>query len=102
MLDQATHPQEPPDAVAHSRAGQLKRLARIRGQIDGIGRMIEQERDCTDILAQTAAVRAALRALESVILQRHVDHCLRDALNRGEGAEEQLSELLRIFRKVTA
>lgn len=77
------------------RQDERKRLARIRGQIDGIGRMIEEERDCVDVLAQTRAVHAALRKVEEQVLRRHVEHCVRDALKAGDASavQEKLQEL---------
>jgi CsoR family transcriptional regulator, copper-sensing transcriptional repressor len=79
--------------------GQLKRLARIRGQIDGVGRMIEQERYCIDILAQTTAIRAAIKSLEAAILEKHMAHCVHDAMTARGDADQKIQELLEVFKK---
>jgi CsoR family transcriptional regulator, copper-sensing transcriptional repressor len=78
---------------------QLKRLARIRGQVDGVARMIEEGRYCVDILTQTAAVRAALKSLETAILEKHMEHCVRDAMNGGGDSDQKIAELMAIFKK---
>lgn len=93
----------PRKAPAHpDHSGQLARLKRIRGQIEGIHRMIEDRRYCPEILVQTSAVRAALRSLEVTILREHVDHCVKHALRDAGGPDAKLKELLTIFQKLTA
>ena len=78
---------------------QLKRLARVRGQIDGIGRMIEEDRYCVDILVQLRAVHAALRKVEERVLRGHVEHCVAGALKAPDPAEGQakLDELFAVL-----
>ena len=52
-----------------------KRLSRIEGQVRGLGRMIDEDRYCIDIVTQLSAVRAALRRVEEEVLRDHVAHC---------------------------
>ncbi len=52
------------------------RVNRVAGQVAGIGRMIEDERYCVDILNQIAAARSALDALGVEILTRHLESCV--------------------------
>ena len=60
-------------------ARQVKaRIYRIAGQVNGIGRMVEEGRYCIDILNQIAAVRSALDALGITLLTRHLEHCVLD------------------------
>jgi CsoR family transcriptional regulator, copper-sensing transcriptional repressor len=80
---------------------QLKRLARIRGQIDGVARMIEDNRYCIDILTQTSAVRAALKSLEAAILEKHMAHCVREAMAAGDNAQVKIEELMTVFKKAS-
>ncbi len=87
---------EPTQFPDHSK--QLNRVARIKGQLDGVVRMIEEQRYCVDILTQTAAIRAALKSLEALILEKHIDTCVRQALVTDEDAEEKISELLRLYK----
>lgn len=57
----------------------LARIKRISGQTNGIGRMIEEDRYCVEILHQIAAARSALDQLGVQILTGHVESCLLDA-----------------------
>ena len=76
----------------------LKRLRRIEGQVKGIHKMIEEDKQCTDILTQVAAVRAAINSVGGIILQRHSKTCVRNALE-SESKEEVFEELLGTIQK---
>ena len=82
-----------------NRSAVLKRLARIEGQIRGVARMIEDDRYCIDIVRQLQAVRAALGAVETVVLEDHVDTCVDDALKGGDLARrrEKVEELVAVL-----
>jgi len=79
---------------------QLSRVNRIRGQIDGIGRLIEEKAYCPHILTQIQAARSALASLQAAILANHLEHCVRDGLRKNsEGDINNLvSELVSIFK----
>ena len=64
------------------------RLNRVGGQINGIRRMIEEDRYCVDVLTQTAAVTAAIRTIERIVMKNHLNTCVADAM-RSEDVEEQ-------------
>ena len=83
------------------RAGVSKRLARIEGQVRGLGKMIEDDRYCIDVLTQVKAVQAALRKVEGELLRDHADHCLADAIASGSMAEreQKVSELVTLLMK---
>lgn len=70
----------------------LKRLARIRGQVEGIARMVEDDRYCPDILQQFAAVHSALRSTEKRLLANHLDRCATRAIQQGGPAARQVRE----------
>ncbi len=79
--------------------GQLvRRLSRIEGQVRGIARMIEREEYCVDILQQTAALRAAVDAVSIMILEDHVQGCVRTAAERGE-ADQYVDEVVDVVRR---
>lgn len=63
-----------------------KRLRRVAGQVNGIERMVEEERYCIDILTQIAAVSTALDGVSVKLLEDHVRHCVGDALAAGDAA----------------
>jgi len=79
----------------------LNRLARITGQVQGVKRMIEEEKYCIDIITQIQAARSALRSLELKILEKHMQHCVNDAFTEGnqKEADEKITELLRVMKK---
>jgi CsoR family transcriptional regulator, copper-sensing transcriptional repressor len=77
------------------------RLRRIEGQVSGIRRMREEGRYCIEVLDQVAAVRAGLEAVALLILEEHVDGCVSQAVEQGEGhakAVELLSAVRRYVR----
>jgi DNA-binding FrmR family transcriptional regulator len=76
----------------------IRRLSRIEGQVRGIARMIERDEYCVDILQQTSALRAAVDALAVLVLEDHVQGCVRTAAERGE-AEEYVNEVLEVVRR---
>ena len=65
----------------------LNRLARIEGQVRSLREMVAAGRDCSDVLVQVAAVRAALDQAGRVILEDHMEHCILDAIEEGKGKE---------------
>jgi len=77
----------------------LTRLARIEGQVRGLGRMIEDDRYCIDIVTQIAAVRAALRRVEEEVLRDHIAHCVEHAIVSGNAAEQRrlIAELMDVL-----
>ncbi len=81
-----------------------KRLNRIEGQVRGIGRMVEEDRYCIDIMTQIAAVRAALKRVEEEILRDHVAHCVEHAIASGDQDEQRrkVSELLEVLARASA
>jgi len=81
--------------------GTLNRLARIAGQINGIKRMVEDEKYCIEIITQIQAARSALRSVELKILEKHMQHCVSNALETGsqKNADEKMEELLKVMKK---
>jgi DNA-binding FrmR family transcriptional regulator len=79
----------------------VNRLHRIEGQVRGIERMIDEARDCVDVLTQIAAVNTALESLALTILDDHVRHCVAGAYASGdpEQAAEKTGELLEAVQR---
>ncbi|MBT3069907.1 metal-sensitive transcriptional regulator [Rhodomicrobium sp. Az07] len=79
----------------------LGRLARIEGQVRGISRMVAEDRYCIDIITQIAAVQAALRKVESEILENHVSHCVEHAIQSGNAEEQRtkVAELMEVLNR---
>lgn len=66
-------------------------MARAIGHMNAVKKMIEDGRDCTDVLIQLSAIRAEITAVSKVILKDHVDHCIVDAVK--ENNEEAIDNL---------
>jgi DNA-binding FrmR family transcriptional regulator len=75
------------------------RLRRVEGQIRGIQRMIEKDRDCEAIVTQLMAARAALDRASLYIMTHHIDRCLRDP--DGQTSRVQLERLMAFFLKLS-
>lgn len=84
-----------------SHKSQLPRLKRARGQVDGVIRMIEDERYCVDVLTQLRAARAALRRVEQAVLREHAEYCIAGATRsrKPQEAREKLEELFRALER---
>jgi len=81
----------------------LRRLKNIEGQVRGLERMVEEEQYCVDILTQVAAVRAALKSVGLVVLRRHIETCVADALgSRGPDRARIIEELIGVLSKEEA
>ena len=57
----------------------LNRLARAIGHLESVRRMVEEGRDCSEVLIQLAAVRSALASTSRILLKDHLEHCVSDA-----------------------
>ena len=62
----------------------LNRLSRAIGHLESIRRMVEDGRDCSEVLIQISAVKSAINNTGKVILQDHIQHCLVDAIESGD------------------
>ena len=72
----------------------LNRLARVIGHLQSIKHMVEDGRDCSEVLIQLSAVKAAINSTGKVILQDHIQHCLVDAVETGDMEQFGLEEVL--------
>ena len=78
----------------------ITRFNRIEGQLQGVSRMVAEDRYCVDILTQISAIQAALRAAAVEILDDHARGCLTKALRSGQ-AETEITELLNLLHRFT-
>ena len=69
----------------------LNRMSRLIGHMESIKKMVEEGRDCSEVLIQLSAVHSALQGVGKVILKDHIEHCIVDAIR--EGDEEALASL---------
>jgi DNA-binding FrmR family transcriptional regulator len=61
----------------------LKRLRRVEGQVRGLQRMVADDAYCIDVLTQVSAVTRALQAVALGLLEDHLGHCVRQAIEQG-------------------
>lgn len=73
-------------------------LKTARGQIDGILKMVEEDRYCVDISTQILSVIGILKKTNSQILGSHIKSCVATAIENGEG-EEKIEEIVKILDK---
>lgn len=78
----------------------LKRLKNVEGQVKGLMRMVEAEKYCVDILTQISAARAALNRVGMLILKRHIENCVSNAIKKdGSEGKEIIDELMQMIAK---
>ena len=78
----------------------LNRLSRAIGHLESIRRMVEEGRDCSEVLIQLSAVKSAINNTGKVILKDHIEHCLVDAVECGDmEAIADLTEAIDRFMK---
>ncbi|WP_412474285.1 metal-sensitive transcriptional regulator [Halobacteriovorax sp. YZS-1-1] len=79
----------------------LTRVNRIEGQVRGIKNMIEDGKYCVDILTQIKSIRSALKGLELVILESHLNSCVINALKTGSSkeSEEKIDEIMELLKR---
>jgi DNA-binding FrmR family transcriptional regulator len=84
-----------------TRGKALGRLRRIEGQVQGLQRMIDNDAYCVDILLQISAVQGALDQVQKLLLGRHIESCVTDALRSGSKSEraQKIEELLDVFAR---
>ena len=77
------------------------RLRRIAGQVEGIERMVADDRYCVDVLHQVAAVQAATEKVGKIVLGAHVSTCVTEAMESGNtsGRKRKVEELMEVFSR---
>lgn len=93
--------------IAHSHGGHphvhentravVNRMARIIGHMESIKRMVEDGRDCSEVLVQIAAVKSAMNNVGKVILQDHIKHCIVEAVE--ENDQKSIDDLCQAIDK---
>jgi len=75
-----------------------KRINIIKGQLDGLQKMIEQDEYCIEILNQSLAIQNSLRSLDSILFERHLNTHVSHQFKNEE--EKAVSELITLFKRV--
>ncbi len=80
-------------------SAEVKRINRMVGQLEGVKKMIESNTYCPEILIQTKAISSAMRSLEMVILEKHINHCVKNAVSKSSfDIDKKMEELVSIFK----
>ena len=78
----------------------LKRLKRIEGQVRGIERMIESDRDCESIVTQLAAVRSAIESVGALVLNNYMTLCFRKGVETDSANIDSLARAVAIWGRI--
>ncbi|BEQ13032.1 metal-sensitive transcriptional regulator [Desulfoferula mesophila] len=77
----------------------IARINRIEGQVRGLRKMVEEDRDCLQVLKQVAAAGGALRSLGALILEDHLRGCVATAIKTRDHENEAIGQVVDIFNK---
>ena len=92
-MEELNHTPDREDGIVHKHSHyhspeekkrQLNRLSRVIGHLQHVKRMIEEDRDCADVLMQLSATRSALTGLGKEIINEHITHCITHAVQDGD------------------
>lgn len=80
-----------------TRADVLLRLRKIEGQVRGLQRMVEEEKDCTEVIHQLCAARKALDKVGFIILSRRMRECIREKQGPDSDPDKAMEEAMKLF-----
>ena len=86
--------------MTEERIKALKNLKTVRGQIDGIIKMIEEGRYCVDVSNQIMASYSLLKTANLNILEGHLNHCVSESFNNKENNEEKINEVISLLKRM--
>ena len=77
----------------------IANIRRIKGQLEGIERMINDEKYCIDILNQIKAIKNALTSVEAKILETHLKECVKDSLGTSQDNQAKIDEIINVLKR---
>ncbi|HSB69454.1 MAG TPA: metal-sensitive transcriptional regulator [Candidatus Methylomirabilis sp.] len=79
----------------------LHRLRRIQGQVQGVQRMVEEDKYCVDTMLQISAIQGALEQVSKILMHRHIESCVLDSMQAGSDGEraKKIEELIGVFSR---
>ena len=80
------------------REAQKLRVRRIQGQMNAIERMLDEDRDCAEILMQLVSAQKAIKSLSENLIHSHMEHCIEHAHSPAEG-RKHLQDLLVVLKR---
>ena len=77
----------------------IANIKRIKGQIEGVERMINEGKYCIDILNQIKAAKNAITSVEGKILKTHLEECIKESNNGENEAQQKIDEILKVLKR---
>lgn len=77
----------------------MNRLKRIEGQVKGVIKMMEEEKDCKDIVIQMSAIRSAIDRAIGVVVSTNLEQCVRTQIEQGEETDTLIQEAVNMLVK---
>jgi len=75
------------------------RVKRIEGQVRGLLKMMDEEKECRDVVTQLSAVRSAIDRTSALIVSKNLEQCIRDEKETGETSEDVIKEAVNLLVK---
>jgi len=75
------------------------RMKRIEGQVRGLLKMMEEEKECRDVVTQMTAVRSAIDRTAALIVSQNLEQCIREEKENGESSEDLIKEAVNLLVK---
>ena len=75
-----------------------RRIGKLIGQLKAIDQMIDRDVPCEDVLMQINAVKGALHKVGQIIMEGHIQHCVRDGIEHGD-AEKTIAEFTKVIEQ---
>lgn len=77
----------------------INRINRIQGQLNGVIKMMEEEKDCKDVITQISASKSSIQRLMGIIISENLIECVKTAEDNGENSEELINEAVNLLVK---
>ena len=77
----------------------VNRINRIQGQLNGVIKMMEEEKDCKDVITQLSASKSSIQRLMGVIISENLIECVKAADDKGESSQEMINEAVNLLVK---
>lgn len=77
----------------------VNRLKRVEGQVKGVLNMIEQNKECKDVITQLSAARSAIDRTIGLIVSKNLEQCVRRSIEEGEDTQKLIQEAVDLFVK---
>lgn len=77
----------------------VNRINRIQGQLNGVIKMMEEEKDCKDVITQLSASKSSIQRLMGVIISENLIECVKTADDKGESSQEMINEAVNLLVK---